>query len=123
MKRQDIKVLGIDFDGTIVEENYPKIGELREDARYYINKLYDEGFKIIINTCRSGRFADDARDFLIKNGIKYHTFNENLPEILKMYNTDCRKISADLYIDDRNLGGLPDTWEEIYSLIIKKFDK
>jgi hypothetical protein len=37
-----------------------------------------------------------------------------------MYSADCRKISADIYIDDKCLMGLPETWEEIYNLINKK---
>lgn len=119
---KDIITLAVDFDNTLTDgDNYPKLGELRPNAKYYMNKLYNEGFKIVINTCRSGRFADDARDFLIESGIKYHTFNENLPELIKMYKSDCRKISADVYIDDRCLMGLPETWDEIYEIIHKKF--
>ena len=93
MKEKKIYV-SIDCDGTIWENDYPKIGKLKPDVKYYINKLYNEGFIILINTCRSGRFADDARDFLITNGIKYHYFNENALELIKKYGSDCRKLSA-----------------------------
>lgn len=118
--RMKQKILSIDFDGTIVENAYPNIGELKPDAKYYINKLIEMGYVVTINTCRSGRFEDAARDFLIQNGIKYHYFNENPPELIKMYQSDCRKISADIYIDDRCLMGLPETWEEIFNLVISK---
>jgi histidinol phosphatase-like enzyme len=114
------KRIALDFDGTIVEENYPNIGELRAEAKYYINKLYDDGFTIIINTCRSGVFAENAKNFLIKNKIRFHYFNENDPVLIKQYSSDCRKISADVYIDDRCLTGLPE-WEEIYKILIDKF--
>jgi phenylalanyl-tRNA synthetase beta subunit len=38
---------------------------------------------------------------------------------LEKYKQDCRKISGDIYIDDKNLGGIPDDWNEIYELIQK----
>lgn len=112
--------LSIDFDGTIVHNAYPYIGGFREDAKHFINKLYNEGFIIIINTCRSGKFEEAARDYLIQHKVKYHYFNENAKELIEQYKSDCRKISADVYIDDRCLTGLPE-WEEIYNIIQNKF--
>lgn len=108
--------ISVDFDGTIVEQVYPKVGELRDDSKYYINKLYEDGHTIIINTCRSGIYADEAKDFLLQMGVKFNYFNENAPELIKKYGGDCRKISADYYIDDRCIAGLP-KWEDIYNLI------
>ena len=109
--------LSIDFDGTICEHSFPEIGKLKPDADTYIRKLYREGHNIIINTCRSGKYEGMAQDFLDENNIPYHYINSNLPELIEHYGQDCRKISADVYIDDRCLMGLPGTWEEIYNLI------
>ena len=111
--------IAIDFDGTIVENAYPEVGELRENAKSIINQLYEDGHTLIINTCRSGRYSDEAKDFLIRNKIKFHFFNENCPTLIQKYRGDCRKISADVYIDDRCIGGLP-SWLEIYELIQNK---
>jgi hypothetical protein len=61
-----------------------------------------------------------AQDFLDDHGIPYHYINTNDPELIKLYKQDCRKLSADLYIDDKCLMGLPDTWEEIYNIIQSK---
>lgn len=112
-------ILSIDFDGTICERNYPEVGEFREDAAYYMMKLYDDCHVIIINTCRSGKYEGMAQDFLDENGIRYHYINSNLPELITQYGQDCRKISADIYIDDKCLMGLP-SWKTIYDIIKNK---
>ena len=112
--------LSIDFDGTICEHSFPEIGKLKPDADTYIRKLYREGHNIIINTCRSGKYEGMAQDFLDDNDIPYDYINSNLPELIIKYGQDCRKISADIYIDDKCLMGLPKTWSEIYNLIQKK---
>lgn len=110
-------IFAIDFDGTIVEANYPSIGELKPNAKKIINQLFDEGHEIIINTCRAGIFEGDAYKFLTDNGIRYTFVNSNLPHLIEEFKQDCRKISADVYIDDKQLGGIPDDWDEIYELI------
>lgn len=110
-------IFGIDFDGTIVEANYPSIGVLKPNAKKIINQLFDEGHEIIINTCRAGIFEGDAYKFLAENGIQYTFVNSNLPRLIQEFGQDCRKISADLYIDDKQLGGIPDDWDDIYELI------
>ena len=112
--------LSIDFDGTICEHSFPEVGKLKPEADVYIRKLYEEGHKIIINTCRSGKYEGMAQDFLDANNIPYHYINGNLPELIVLYKQDCRKISADIYIDDKCLMGLPETWEEIYNLVKAK---
>lgn len=112
--------ISIDFDDTIVEGAFPGIGKLKKDADKFINKLYDLGFNILINTCRSGAYEGDAETFLKRTGIKYHYINNNLPQSIEYFKQDCRKLSADVYIDDKSLMGLPDTWEEIYNIVILK---
>lgn len=118
-KTPDI-IIAVDFDGTICEASYPEVGEERKDAVYYINKLYNEGYGIIINTCRSLRAATLAMDFLEKKGCNYHYFNCNFPHLIELYGGDCRKISADVYIDDKCLYEIP-SWEEKYKIIKQKF--
>ena len=110
----------IDFDGTIVYDKYPDIGKEKPNAKTVINRLYDAGHKIVINTCRANLPAANAYGWLVDNGIKFHTFNENLPELIEKYGSDTRKMSGDIYIDDKNLYGIPDDWEVIYEIIIGK---
>lgn len=112
--------ISIDFDGTICELAYPAVGEIKKDAAFYIKKLHNDGHEIIINTCRSGKYEGDAVDFLFRHNIPYHYINSNMPRLIEQYGQDTRKISADVYIDDKCLMGLPDTWEEIYRLITLK---
>lgn len=119
MKKKMIRI-AIDFDGTIAESAYPGVGKLRLDAKEIINKLYDEGHKILINTCRTGSYEGDAENFLRRSGIKYHYINCNLPEDVISYGQDCRKLSADVYIDDKCLTGLP-PWKEIYNILQERF--
>lgn len=96
--------LSIDFDGTIVVSDYPNIGRLMTNARETINEWYKD-HTIIINTCRSGVFLDDCRHFLAENDIKYHFLNENDTELIEGYGMDTRKMSADVYFDDKSVGG------------------
>jgi hydroxymethylpyrimidine pyrophosphatase-like HAD family hydrolase len=106
-------IIAIDFDGTIVEHDFPRIGKLREGARDAICNLYFGGHIIIIWTCRDNLYLSDMILFLDKNDIPYHAVNKN---------ADCltfdtgRKIYADVYIDDRNIGGVL-SWREIYHKI------
>lgn len=106
MQKKD-KVIAIDFDGTIATLSFPQVGELVPMAREVINTWYDVGHTILIHTCRTGRRQGYAEDFLEEYNIKYHWINTNAPEVVTTYRTDTRKLSADLYIDDKQLGGLP----------------
>jgi len=116
-------IIAIDFDGTIAELAWPEVGALKKDADTYINMLYNKGHTIIIYTCRTGKYEGMAQDFLDQNNIKYHYINTNDPDLVKFYKQDCRKISADIYVDDKCLMGLPKTWGEIYRLICIKLQQ
>lgn len=113
-------VIVIDFDNTIVEERFPNIGELKEGAKAVINSLYFAGHEIVINTCRAGEYEGDAVNFLKLKDIHFHYINCNLPRLVTHFGQDCRKISGDIYIDDKNLGGLPGTWLEMLPMILTR---
>lgn len=112
-------LLCIDFDGTVCEHVFPEVGNLLPGAKEYINKLYDEGFYIIIWTCRYGEPLLKAEAFLRKSGINFHQINKHHPDVITQYGNDCRKVLGDIYIDDKQLGGLP-SWEEIYNIVHKQ---
>ena len=110
-------IIAIDFDGTIVTDTFPAIGELKPNAKKTINRLKNEGYYIIIWTCRTHIRLLEAIDFLVKSGIKYDQINQSCPENVRQYNgIDSRKVYADLYIDDKGIGVLPD-WLEIYTIV------
>lgn len=94
--------IAVDFDSTICSEKYPNDGVLINGAKKIINKWVNQGHTIIINTCRTGRHEDSAARQLTHHGIAYHYINKNTDECIAQYPDESRKISADIYIDDKN---------------------
>ena len=116
-------VIAIDFDGTIVTNKYPDIGYLKRNAKKVINELFDEGHNIIINSCRQGREEREMVEFLIDNEIKFDGVNENLGYRIEEYGNDCRKIGADIYIDDKAYPCNIINWNEIYRFVSCKANR
>ena len=118
-------ILSIDFDGTIVKDEYPGIGKALPGAIQAINELYDDGYCIIINSCRARDKEDEMIEWLNRNGVKYSHANENCCERIVKYRTDCRKISADCIIDDKSLMMLnleqDNGWHNVKHMIRLKF--
>lgn len=108
-------IIAVDFDGTIVEHRYPTIGRIRPLAFETLNKIQSKGHRLILWSHRAGKKLDDAVSFCLSNGIEFYAVNKNYPEEVWDEN-ESRKILADIYIDDRNIGGLP-SWNEIFELI------
>ena len=95
-------VFAIDFDGTLCENKYPKIGPPKVDMITKCIQLQSKGNKIILNTCRTDRDLEDAVEWCKYYGLHFDYINENTVEGITKY-SDCRKIGADYYIDDKNL--------------------
>ncbi len=108
-------IIAVDFDGTIVEHEYPNIGKTRLFAFETLKMLQEKGHQLILWTYRSGKELKDAVEFCRENGLEFYAINSNYPEE-EYDDTISRKINADIYIDDKNLGGIPD-WGEIYHMI------
>lgn len=107
--------IAVDFDGTLVEHEYPDIGKEKLFAFETLRQLQKKGHQLILWTIRTGKELDDAIEFCKKRGIEFYAVNRNFPE--EEYEGDQpRKILADIYIDDRNLGGLPD-WGNIWQML------
>ena len=114
-KMEKQKVIAIDFDGTIVEDRYPEIGKPKMFAFQTLKALQQKGFLLILWTCREGKSLDAAVDLCKANGVEFYAVNENYPGESKD-GVVIRKLTADLFIDDRNFGGLPG-WGEIYQFL------
>ena len=111
-------IIAVDFDGTIVADAYPKIGKPMLFAFDTLKKLQSEGHRLILWTYRNGEKLEEAVLFCKKNGIEFYAVNKNFPE--ENYDEkESRKIHADVFIDDRNIGGFLG-WSEIYKLIYNK---
>lgn len=115
-------IIVIDYDGTIIDSNdaWPAPGTIRPGAKEVINELYENGHDIIIWTCRKGIALDNAKVYLQEQGLLFHYCNEHTKQVMEFYGDDTRKILADVYIDDKQLGGLPDTWEQIHEILKTK---
>ena len=110
-------IVAIDFDGTIIKAGcFPELGPVRLLADEVIRQWHTDGVIILINTCRSGKYEGDAVTLLESHKIPFDYINSNHPDSIIPYKTDCRKLAADIYIDDRQVGGLP-TWTEIDMLV------
>ena len=108
--------IAVDFDGTIVEHKYPEIGKEIMFAFQTLRALQEQGHQLILWTYRSGKELDDAVEYCRRNGIEFYAVNSSYPEEEFDEDYDSRKIDADVFIDDRNIGGLP-PWGEIYQMI------
>ena len=109
-------IIACDFDGTIVTHEYPKIGKPIPFAIQTLKKLQEEDHhQIILWTVREGQLLQDALDYCKSKGLEFYAVNSNYPEEEREHGT-ARKLVADLWIDDRNLGGLPD-WGVIYTMV------
>ncbi len=109
--------IAVDFDGTIVTHKYPDIGEEIPFAIATLKMLRQDGHKIILWSVREGELLDNAVDWCKERGLEFYAINRDYPEETWDNNPHfSRKIKVDVFIDDRNLGGLPD-WGVIYQMI------
>ena len=108
--------IAVDFDGTIVEHRYPEIGKEILFAFDTLKALQKQKHQLILWTYRSGKELDEAVEYCRQNGIEFYAINNSYPEEEFDEDYSSRKIEADIFIDDRNIGGLL-SWGEIYQLI------
>ena len=110
-------IIAVDFDGTIVEHNYPGIGEEIPFATSTLRMLADQRHRLILWTVRRGKLLEEAVEWCRERGVEFYAVNKNYPE--EILEDGCYgKINADIFVDDCNLGGLPD-WGVIYKMIIE----
>jgi hypothetical protein len=108
-------IIAVDFDGTLVEHRYPEIGKEILFAFDTLRELQKQKHQIILWTFRSGKELEEAVEFCRLRGIEFYAVNSSFPE--EKFTEDCsRKINADIFIDDRNIGGLPG-WGEIWHML------
>jgi hydroxymethylpyrimidine pyrophosphatase-like HAD family hydrolase len=108
-------IIAVDFDGTIVEHAYPRIGKPIPFAIEVLKKLQQEEHHILLLwSVREGDTLQDAVNYCKQNGLQFYAVNSNYPE--EEPADTPRKLNADLYIDDKNIGGIPD-WGVIYQML------
>ena len=109
-------VIAVDFDGTIVEHKYPAIGRELPFATETLRMLIRDRHKLILWSVREGRLLDEAVEWCRERGVEFYAVNRDYPEESREHDSFSRKLKADLFIDDRNIGGLPD-WSTIYQMV------
>jgi len=113
--------IAVDFDGTIVEHRYPSIGKVKPFAVETLTQLARDGHRLILWTSREGALLEEAVRWCEAQGIRFYAVNSNYPEGGLVFGSENKsaKITADLYIDDRNIGGIP-SWDNIYRIVSGK---
>ena len=96
--------IAVDFDGVICESAWPEIGAVKPRIVRALLDAQDAGIDLVLYTCRTAQALADAREICALLGLRFAAVNENLPWRIASYGGDCRKISADLYIEDRAAG-------------------
>ena len=109
-------IIAVDFDGTIVEHKYPEIGREIPFATTTLKMLIEERHRLLLWTVRKGELLQEAVDWCKERGVEFYAVNKNYPEEQVDNNGGYCKLNAELFIDDRNLGGIPD-WGKIYQMV------
>lgn len=94
-------IIAIDFDGTIVEHEYPSIGFPVLGALKWMKEFQVLGARLILWTMRSGIKLTEAESYCHKNGIEFFGVNCN-PDQASWTNSP--KVYAHRYIDDAAFG-------------------
>ena len=108
--------IAVDFDGTIVEDRYPQIGKERPFATATLKQLIKDGHHLILWTVREGSRLDEAVKWCEEHGVRFFAVNRDYEDDELTSNHHSHKVKADMFIDDRNVGGLPE-WGQIYQMI------
>ena len=112
--------IAVDFDGTIVTHEYPAIGVERPFAIDTLKMLIRDQHKLILWSVREGKLLDEAVEWCRERGVEFYAVNRDYPEETTKNNPHfSRKLKVDLFIDDRNVGGLPD-WGTIYRMVSER---
>jgi hypothetical protein len=113
--KEEGKTIAVDFDGTVVEHAYPGIGKEMRFAFATLKELQNRGHKLILWTFREGRLLNEAVEYCKQNGIEFYAVNRSYPEE-EYHEKISRKINADIFIDDRNVGGFPG-WPDVFQML------
>lgn len=97
------KVIAIDFDGCLCQDDYPEIGKPNEDVIEQAKRLRRDGACLILWTCRAGKDLEAAVEACRGWGLEFDAVNENPQFRIDLYGNDCRKVGADEYWDDRSV--------------------
>lgn len=102
-KKKYTVVYAVDFDGTLVANQWPEIGAPNIPLINCMKGLRKNGSKVVLWTNRNGELLNQAVSFCRSFGLEFDAVNDNVPELVEMYGNNTRKVSADVYIDDKSV--------------------
>jgi len=109
-------IIAVDFDGVLHFGEYPHIGAPSFEAKDALSEFKKAGHYVIIWTCRNGDLLLKAINWLVENEFLFDRVNDQEPANAAQYGDNTRKVYADVYIDDKNAGGML-SWAEILNYI------
>ncbi len=88
-------VIAVDFDGTIVTHEYPRIGTELPFATETLKMLARDGHQLILWSVREGDLLQEAVDWCKERGVEFWAVNKDYPEEEKEKNEHySRKLKA-----------------------------
>ena len=96
------RVIAFDFDGTLCENRFPEIGEPNTELINQLIEAQEAGSVVILWSCRCGKRLREAVKWSKEHGLRFDYVNRNDTERIRVFKSDCRKVSAEVYIDDRS---------------------
>lgn len=108
--------IAVDFDGTIVEHAYPAIGKEMLFAFNTLKALQERGHQLLLWTFREGDELQEAVEYCRSRGIEFYAVNCSYPGEVFEPGITSRKLDADIFIDDRNVGGFPG-WSGVWQMM------
>lgn len=95
-------IIATDFDDTLVlSGKFPKFDKTTK--WFHTLKATKEEYpnvKVILWTCREGKYLEDAVAFCKEHGLEFDAVNEDIPSSLA-WKGKTRKLFAHIYVDDR----------------------
>ena len=115
MKKNPYRIIGVDFDGTLVvtKGTYPEIQKPIQEVIDYVLEEQKKGAYLILVTMREGKVLDQAVEWCKSHGIEFDAVNDNLPHMKEFFKNNPRKIFCNEYLDDTNIGGIERVLYEI----------
>lgn len=114
-----MKTIAVDFDGTITKYSpYPIMGDIRPQIKPFLQKLHDNGYRLVLYTCRTGKYYNEALVALQQHDL-YDLFDWDMEN--RTASKECGKVVASFYLDDRALLLNFDDidWDWLYEKIVE----
>lgn len=101
---QSYPVIAVDFDGTLVKDQFPNLGQPFIEGINTVNAMIEVGYEIVIWTARQELVP--VMEHLKNHGLNIDKvkINAHADYMLNRYESQGIKIGASIYIDDRGYG-------------------